>query len=136
MTKRKNRWDDVAAAVSARMDALGYLVQADFVRDTGISDPTVRVFQTGRLRGNVEPSDGSRKRMSVALGWSPDSIDRLLRGEEPVEVEPADELTKRVAALEAKVQAQGKAIHDLADRLAAALNGPVEAEAEDMAAGE
>lgn len=60
-----DRWQRVAVAVTARMDQLG-MSQADLVRRSGLSDPTVRSLMTDKLRG--EPRRPSLRKLCDALG--------------------------------------------------------------------
>lgn len=80
------------------------------------ADSSTRMVAAAELGEQVGPK--TRKRLSWALGWTDDSIDRLYRGEEPVEREtitvrplPADEppveslgvLTARMAQIRRKL---------------------------------
>lgn len=71
----------LAAAIKARLDAEPGFTQAELVRRSGVSHPTVRNLMRG------EPGRRGRTAVAlvaVALGWTPDSIDRILDGLEPV----------------------------------------------------
>lgn len=63
----------------------------------GISEGLWRQVESGRrpLRHGdyetVNPKATTRAAISVALGWSEDSIDRLARGEEPVELDSVNQ---------------------------------------------
>lgn len=73
----------LAAAVNARMDELG-MDTAELVRASGVSDNTVRRIR----RGEVAQFRLSIKReIARALGWTADSFDRIMRGEDPVVAE-------------------------------------------------
>lgn len=85
MDGQDEAWAAVAAAVTARMRELGMRKQIELVRASGLSDATVRVFMTGRLRG-AEPNDVSREQLATTLGWSPSSIDQILQGGDPTVV--------------------------------------------------
>lgn len=82
------------------------LSQADVVRLSGLSDPTVRGFMTGRLRG--EPKRPNIHKLCKALGWQPSSIDDVLAGgaptllpsESPTQL---DDVLRRVERLERSV---------------------------------
>lgn len=104
-----NRWQGVAAAITARLDELGWS-QADLVRRSGLSDPTVRSLMNGKLRGT--PRKPSLRKLCDALGWSPDSVDLVLGGSSPVvqpsgrtfldryaEMRPGSELTVEVRSV-------------------------------------
>lgn len=55
--------------------------QADLVRASGVSDTTIRDIQQG-LKVTYRPS--TLAKIATALGWTEDSLDRIWRGEEPV----------------------------------------------------
>lgn len=87
MTEHSERWQPVADAVRARMRVLGMHRKADLYRAAGLSEPTVRPLITAELRDRQEPTEATCQQVAVALRWSPDSINRLLAGKKPVEVE-------------------------------------------------
>ncbi len=72
---------DVRAGIRARRDQLG-LTQAELAHISGLSVSNWTALESGR-RTTCRP--GTARAMSAALGWTPDSIERLARGEEPVE---------------------------------------------------
>ena len=131
MTDHSDRWPAVAAAVKARMEALGYFDNAPFVRASGLSEPFVRGVLTGAPRGN--PRRSSLMRLCKALGWNGDSIDAILDGQPPTldqaetATRPPDDLSalpSQVAMLirEARrlaevVEGQGAEIRQLRARL-------------------
>jgi len=90
----------VAAAVKERMAELN-VDQAEVVRRSGLSDPFVRGIMRGNPRGTPRPKN--LRQFAEALAWSPDSIDRLLAGDDPVELDtptPAgDDVSDLVGAL-------------------------------------
>lgn len=72
--------------------------QADVVRLSGVSDPTVRRIMRGDLEGRTPVT---LARVSEAVGWSPDSIARILDGGEPELVSlPGDDVLARLERLE------------------------------------
>jgi DNA-binding XRE family transcriptional regulator len=82
------------------MEALR-LDQSDLARATGLSEKTIY---------NVLSTDNGLKRKTKwalcdALGWTQDSIDRLLAGEEPVLVEDSDATPANVRRLPNPVDA-------------------------------
>ena len=100
-------WPGVWRAVDARREHLGWL-KADLYRNTETSEGTYRKMAAGI--GITRAA--KRAKISRALGWSPDSIDRMLRGEDPIVVTSAAVITERPQlALErlAKLSAQGAA---------------------------
>jgi hypothetical protein len=78
----EHNWSVVATAIAERMDELAW-DQATLVRVSGLSDPFVRGMMNGTPRGSPRPAN--LRRLAIGLGWTPDSIDRLLAGEDPVE---------------------------------------------------
>jgi transcriptional regulator with XRE-family HTH domain len=72
------------AKIRARREALG-LTQAEAAARAGVSLMSWQRFEDPKASpGNSYAK--TRRSVSAALGWSPDSIDRLLRGEEALEV--------------------------------------------------
>lgn len=129
-TVKRDPWERVAAAVNARMTDLGMHQQVDLVERSGLSDATVRVFMTGVLRDGGPPGKASKSKLCDALGWSTDSIDRLLAGEEPVElVRPSVGVESRVELLERRVEGLIGALVEVA-QLAGAVSVAVRLEAE------
>jgi len=107
MNDRNDMWAAVATLVTARM-AAAVMSQADLVRASGLSDPLVRGIMCGNPRG--EPRPVNLAKASTALGWSADSIARILEGGEPelVVSQPSDvdaDVLRRLKALEQAVSA-------------------------------
>ncbi len=100
-------WKRVAEAVTSRLVELGMSWTALY--DSGaISEPTMRAMR----RGQPLQRPYKRAALTRALGWTPDSIDRLLAGKpaqlvEPVAAGPSYEqvaqLPERVSAIEAEL---------------------------------
>jgi transcriptional regulator with XRE-family HTH domain len=107
------------------MEALR-LSQSDLARATGLSEKTI---------SNVLSTDNGSKRktrwaLCDALGWTQDSIDRLMAGEEPILVDadatpsnvrrlpnPIDAIAERISAVE-RTQSEGlEAMTAVFDRL-------------------
>lgn len=86
MTDLDERWQRVGVAVRDRMRELG-LNQKDVTAASGISAETIRPIRQGRP-GNY--SAKTKSRVAMALSWRPDSIDRILDGDDPVPVERGD----------------------------------------------
>jgi transcriptional regulator with XRE-family HTH domain len=84
VTDRSERWPAVKDAVSSRMRSLA-MSQADLVRASGVSDTTVRPVMNGKP-GNYRPE--SLRRISLALGWTAESIEEVLGGGEPTIARP------------------------------------------------
>lgn len=83
---RDERWPAVGERVERRRKELGFS-GADLVRTSGLKQPTVAGIEKGAPRGDPRPK--TRRRLSLGLGWVPDAIDRILEGEEPVDIEVA-----------------------------------------------
>ena len=73
-------WAAVARAVSERMDELG-MSQMDLVRRSGVSDATIRRLTRGDDRYGFRRT--SLAAVSKALGWRPDALTAISRGEDP-----------------------------------------------------
>lgn len=71
---------DLADSIARRLAELGWN-QAELVRQSGVSAYTVRKMMAGEEVGyRVDV----KRKIAVALGWTPDSLDRTLRGDEPM----------------------------------------------------
>lgn len=90
-------WTRLAGAVRARRDELG-LKQVELAERAGLSEPTVRVIE-GARRSSYQRS--TLRALATALGWTPDSADRVLRGDQPLILDPS--IDDRIAALEARL---------------------------------
>jgi DNA-binding XRE family transcriptional regulator len=116
----------VRRQIEARMEALR-LDQSDLARATGLSEKTIY---------NVLSTDNGLKRKTKwalcdALGWTQDSIDRLMAGKEPVPVDdadptpanvkrlpsPVDQLAERLGTLERRTREAVEHVTENADRL-------------------
>ena len=90
----EGRWPVVGQAIRRRMQELAWL-QADLIRESGLSDMTIRPFQDGEPN-NSRPA--TRAKVAKALGWAPDAIDLILDGTDPADLaiqngrSPADEV--------------------------------------------
>lgn len=71
-------WRTVAALVRARIEEMGVSLR-EFERRAGVSDTTLRAV----LRGRPLVRADKRAQLARGLGWTHDSIDRILRGEAP-----------------------------------------------------
>lgn len=85
MADADERWTAVAEHVAEAMTAQA-MSQAELVRRSGVSEWTVRKVMRG-TPGSHRP-DRLRK-IARALGWSADSIERVLDGGEPLVLEAA-----------------------------------------------
>lgn len=94
--------------------------QADLVRESGLSDLTVRRIEKGEA---IEFRIKTWNQLCDALHWSRDSIDLIVTGEEPQIVDPsppADELLMlkaRVGLLEDDVRVLKQLVDEDARRL-------------------
>jgi transcriptional regulator with XRE-family HTH domain len=122
MNNRDNMWEEVAKHVISRMKDLG-MSQAELVRASALSDPLVRGLMRGTPRGN--PKETNLIKASMALGWSPDSIDRILVGGEPVLSfavgRPDDDLRAQLDELRQEGRVTRAMIRDLTERSALLL---------------
>lgn len=116
-------WDRVAVAVRNRRDILNLTQEeAAELTDGRVSTPNWRVVEAaGRLSYRRPTLLG----VCSALEWTPDSIERILRGQEPVIVAPGPTsvdgwspgLEKRFVSLEGRVER----LEEVADRWEARL---------------
>lgn len=79
----RNGWKVVARAVTQRMEQLT-IDQATVARTAGLSDAFVRSMMKGTPRADPRPNNLAK--LCKVLQWTPDSIDRLLDGNPPIEV--------------------------------------------------
>ena len=84
MKLNRTDWAAVGHAVTKRVEELNW-DQAELVRRSGLSDPLVRGIMRGTPRGTPRPKN--LRTIAETLGWSSDSIDRILEGGTPVEVD-------------------------------------------------
>lgn len=114
------RWSVVGMQIADRIDELN-LLNAEVQRMANISDKTL----TGYIAGKPIVRADKRRGICTALGWSSDSIARLLRGEDPVVVatpggsEPVSDSTdlhSRIARLSPSAQQTIKDIIDAEER--------------------
>lgn len=71
------RWADVARALAAAVEASPW-TESKLVERAGVD---YRSFNKA-LRGE-EISPALRKKIAIGIGWTPDSLDRVLRGDPP-----------------------------------------------------
>lgn len=84
------RWRAVGRAIEDCLADTGATWTAFYVA-SGVSEPTISGIRKGRP---VKRRD-KRRGICRALGWSPDSIDRMLRGEDPIVATSAAVITER-----------------------------------------
>lgn len=94
VTDEPSRSTHLSDRVEARIAALGFspttLAEATGLTPQGLLNVRNGVIRKYQRRTTLP--------LTKALKWTPDSIERLLRGEEPIELEPADELPQPEAA--------------------------------------
>lgn len=97
-------WPRAARFVNGRMDELG-MTQMDLVRRSGVSDATVRKVMRGT---KMAYRQSSLAEISKALGWPPNTLERLSQGEEPpkmVDYLDRQQLLRRVREMRRLVDA-------------------------------
>jgi hypothetical protein len=117
--------EGMAVTIEARRLALGLTVQ-DLIEQTGLTRPGLTPLLRGERRKYQE-----RLTLPICrvLKWTPDSIERLLAGDEPIELDPVTppgelsalrdqvgELTALVADLAATVASLGDEVAQLRGR--------------------
>lgn len=113
-------WKRVARAVRQGREQLG-LTQAELASKAGVSEPTIRVLETARRTGYQR---ATLREIASALGWTPDSIDRILDDKPPVESVPSSSgddhlsLAERaeIAAMKATIEAMRRDIEEIQRR--------------------
>lgn len=76
----KARWAEVGRRIEQRIDELN-LTKAEVIRLSGVSDKTL----SGYIDGLPIRRRDKKRDLALALGWLPNSIDRILDGGEPEE---------------------------------------------------
>jgi hypothetical protein len=76
------RWDLVALAVRYRREQLGYRVD-DLAAEVGVTAEAWRTIEAGRRPSGFHKEHAAAA--SAALGWTPDSLDRIVRGHRPLD---------------------------------------------------
>lgn len=101
----------LARAIEQRRRAL-HLTVSELARKAGVSQQGLMPLRRGEVRNYQERLTGP---VCGALEWTPDSIDRLISGGEPVELDaatPPVDLAERVERLEQVVLRLGRAMVD------------------------
>lgn len=78
------RWDVLAATITASMRDVN-MRQADLVRESGLSIPTIRAFMSGRMRSD-HPTEYTIRRLEEGLMWPAGAVERILAGQDPQRV--------------------------------------------------
>lgn len=76
------RWDLVALAVRFRREQLGYGID-DLAAHLGIPADSWRTLEAGQRPSGFRKEHAAAA--STALGWTPDSLDRIVRGRRPLD---------------------------------------------------
>lgn len=110
-------WERVWRRIDERRVELGWS-KAALYEQTSTSEPTYR-----KMRGGIGVvADAKRRAITNALGWTPDSIDLILAGGEPIVVEPDTDalssLRAEVLELAQVVRMQATRIDQLTDAVA------------------
>jgi AraC-like DNA-binding protein len=121
--RRRHDWSDVRSHIHARMAELRLSV-VDLARASGLSEKHVRTLLNDGPEQSL-PRDQTRWALCDALRWTPDSIDRILDGDEPLEAEDAsgevrrlDQIDGRLAEMEALASANLASIRAQTDEMA------------------
>jgi transcriptional regulator with XRE-family HTH domain len=89
---RRHGWVVVRDRIHARMAELRLSV-VDLARASGLSEKHVRTLLNDGPEQAL-PRDQTRWALCDALRWTPDSIDRILDGEEPLESDESGEISR------------------------------------------
>lgn len=81
MSDQNGRWSVVADTINSCMDDLN-MNQADLVRESTLSEPTIRGFMAGVPR-SANPGKKTLRKLEDALLWPPGAVRRILAGEDP-----------------------------------------------------
>lgn len=117
VTAEHDAWMNVAAAIDARMAELG-IDQRTVVSRAEDAGAKLSQSSLGKLLSGARPSyrPTTLRVTSLALGWSGDSIERILRGEPPEVVAGEDSLARRVAILEETTETLRRVLTEIRDR--------------------
>lgn len=115
----RDAWQRVAEQVIARRLRLG-LTQAEVADRSGggVSLPVVQVAE-GARQPNDTMALRTARALSRALGWTDDSVERIVAGGEPVDASAlaADPVAAELHALVGEVHALRSELHDLAVKI-------------------
>lgn len=120
VTTDQERWKAVGDAVRARREALGP-TQQEAAINAGIGT-TVWGEIEGAKRTNYTPR--ILRRVAAELGWRIDSIDRILNGEEPIEI--PDNLPRGVTYRQIDRPSADQSVADQIEEAAAVIEQGVE----------
>jgi hypothetical protein len=81
-------WARLGVVVTERMRELA-LTKSELIRASGVSQSTLDSYMAGEARKSHRLD--KLRDLSLALGWTPDSLERVLAGEDPVDAhQPVD----------------------------------------------
>lgn len=86
VTDQDERWVHVGQVIAERIDELG-VTWAELERDSGISFKTWKAY----ISGQPVVRKDKRRALTDVLRWTPDSIDLILRGNEPYVVQRTED---------------------------------------------
>lgn len=101
MNERRHAWSTARDRIHERMAELRLGV-VDLARASGLSEKHVRTLLNNGPDVAV-PRDQTRWALCDALRWTPDSIDRILDGFEPLDVDESGDVS-RLDVLDARVE--------------------------------
>lgn len=124
VTAEESAWQAVAAAIDARMAELG-IDQRTVVSRAEDAGAKLSQSSLGKLLAAKETSyrPTTLRVTSRALGWSGDSIERVVRGEAPVIVADERSLERRVGFLEEVVSELREILGEVTEKLE--VDGPL-----------
>lgn len=101
MTPVDEDWRRVGRAIEQRI-ADRLLSKSEVIQASGVSDKTLNGYIAGEPIKRID----KKRDLAKALGWTPDSIDRIYRGEDPIEVagQPNVDIVGRVSRLEDRAE--------------------------------
>lgn len=104
----------LAANVDARIYRRGFNSIQEFAEATGVTPQGLLPLRKGEIRAYQPRLTGPVCR---ALGWTLDSIQRMMDGEDPIEVDPATGEASPLARMAAEVEELRRTIAALESRL-------------------
>lgn len=100
MDDQEQRWLQVGEAIAARLKELD-VTTAEFLRKSKLSDKTLARY----IGGKPIVRKDKKRDLCAALGWTTDSIERILDGKLPVRTAPQTASGEELRALHERVDA-------------------------------